>query len=338
MTRTNLNLTFGLPYYVSAGARNEGGLWSDNGVSDVVKAGLPGVVSVARASTNPSAAASVKFTVTFNESVTGVDKTDFSLAVIGVTGASITGVTGSGATYSVAVNTGSGNGTIGLNLIDDDTILDAAFNPLGGAGAGNGNFNGQVYTITKILTLNSIAAQDGWVLESSETSNMGGSINSAAQTFNLGDDKTKKQYRGILSFSTGSLPDNAVITGVTLKVRQQAILGGGNPVSIFQGFMFDVKKGFFGTAATLQTGDFQAAASASYGPSAPAPVGGWYSFNLTGAKGYVNKLATNSGLTQIRLRFKLDDNNNAIANYLSLYSGNAPAASQPQLVITYIVP
>ena len=92
------------------------------------------------------------------------------------------------------------------------------------------------------------------------------------------------------------------------------------------------------TASTLQTGDFQAAASATYGPSAPAPVGGWYSFNLTNAKAYINKLATCSGLTQIRLRFKLDDNNNALANYLSLYSGNAPAASRPQLIIQYYVP
>ncbi|MGC1375586.1 MAG: DNRLRE domain-containing protein [Anaerolineales bacterium] len=187
-------------------------------------------------------------------------------------------------------------------------------------------------------TFTSVAGQDGWILESSETSNVGGSINSSATTFNLGDSAAKQQYRGILSFNTGSLPDNAVITGVTLKFKQQAIVGGGNPVSIFQGFMFDVKNGFFGTAATLQTGDFQAAASQSYGPSAPAPVGGWYSFNLTNAGPFVNKLATNSGLTQIRLRFKLDDNNNAIANYLSLYSGNAPAENRPQLIIQYYVP
>jgi len=186
-------------------------------------------------------------------------------------------------------------------------------------------------------TFTSIAAQDGWVLESSETSNVGGSINSTGNIY-LGDSAAKQQYRGILSFNTGSLPDNAVITGVTLKVKQQAILGGGNPVSMFQGFMFDVKNGFFGTAATLQTGDFQAAGSQSYGPVVSAPVGGWYSFNLISAKAYIKKLATGSGLTQIRLRFKLDDNNNAIANYLSLYSGNAPAASQPQLVISYYVP
>ncbi|MGC1379294.1 MAG: DNRLRE domain-containing protein, partial [Anaerolineales bacterium] len=188
------------------------------------------------------------------------------------------------------------------------------------------------------VTFTAIGAQDGWILESSENSNVGGSMNSSATTFNLGDDAAKRQYRGILSFGTGVLPDNAVISGVALKVRQQAIVGGGNPVTMFQGFMFDVKNGFFGTAATLQTGDFQAAASASYGPSAPAPVGGWYSFNLTGAKAYVNKLATASGLTQIRLRFKLDDNNNAIANYLSLFSGDAPAASRPQLIVTYYVP
>ena len=36
---------------------------------------------------------------------------------------------------------------------------------------------------------------------------------------------------GILSFNTSVLPDNAIITGVILKVKQQAILGGGNPVA-----------------------------------------------------------------------------------------------------------
>ncbi len=201
---------------------------------------------------------------------------------------------------------------------------------------------GAYFTIIDVITappFTSNAAQDGGMLELFETSNVGGSINSAATAFNLGDDTAKRQYRGILSFSTGSsLPDNAVITSVMLKVRQQAITGGGNPVSTFGGFMADVKNGFFGTTTALQASDFQAAANASYGPFVLASVGGWYNINLTGAKAYINKLATNSGLTQIRLRLKLDDNNNAIANYLSLYSGNAAAASRPQLVISYTVP
>jgi len=40
MTRTGLNLTSGQPYYVTVGARNEGGLWSEDGVSNGVTAGV----------------------------------------------------------------------------------------------------------------------------------------------------------------------------------------------------------------------------------------------------------------------------------------------------------
>lgn len=110
----------------------------------------PTVSSINRANADPTNAASVDFTVTFSEAVTGVDSGDFSVAMTGVTtGASVTGVTGSGATYTVSVNTGTGSGTVGLNLVDDDSILNAALTPLGGAGAGNGNFTGQVYTIDK---------------------------------------------------------------------------------------------------------------------------------------------------------------------------------------------
>src|SRR5439155_14094588 len=58
-------------------------------------------------------------------------------------------IAGSGTTWTATVNTGSGSGTIGLNLVDDDTIIDVVGSPLGGKGAGNGNFTGEVYTIDK---------------------------------------------------------------------------------------------------------------------------------------------------------------------------------------------
>jgi hypothetical protein len=54
---------------------------------------------------------------------------------------------GPASVYTVTANTGSGSGTLGLNLVDNDSIVDAASNPLGGAGAVNGDFTGQVYTI-----------------------------------------------------------------------------------------------------------------------------------------------------------------------------------------------
>jgi len=115
---------------------------------------FPTVSSINLASTNPSnPATAVSWTVTFSSSVTGVDATDFALVQGGgVTGASITSVTGGGATWTVTANTGSGTGTLGLNLVDDDSIIDGGGNKLGGTGAGNGNFTGQVYTISTPLT------------------------------------------------------------------------------------------------------------------------------------------------------------------------------------------
>jgi hypothetical protein len=61
----------------------------------------PYVVSINRVGASPTNAATVDWTVTFSETVTGVDATDFSLARTGVSGGSVTGVTGSGATRTV---------------------------------------------------------------------------------------------------------------------------------------------------------------------------------------------------------------------------------------------
>lgn len=109
----------------------------------------PAVSSINRASADPAnAGSSVSWTVTFSETVTGVDAGDFALVQGGsVSGASLTGVSGGGTTWTVTANTGSGAGTLGLNLADNDSIIDAGGTPLGGAGAGNGNFTGQIYTI-----------------------------------------------------------------------------------------------------------------------------------------------------------------------------------------------
>ena len=109
----------------------------------------PVVVSINRASFNPTTNNTVvSWTVTFDRSVTGVDATDFSLVQAGgAAGATITGVTGSGTTWTVNANTGTGSsGTVQLKLVDNDSIVSGA-TPLGGAGAGNGNFSGQSYTI-----------------------------------------------------------------------------------------------------------------------------------------------------------------------------------------------
>jgi len=140
----------------------------------VVDTTVPRVTFITGVNLNPTNLASVSFTVTFSESVTGVDTAlpfnDFSLTTTGVTGASITSVTPvSGTTYTVRVNTGSGAGTIRLNVVDDNSIVDAASNPLGGAGVGDGTFlSGEVYTITQPVQ---DVITDTWAVKISPSAN-----------------------------------------------------------------------------------------------------------------------------------------------------------------------
>lgn len=108
----------------------------------------PIATSILRASFSPSNLDSVDFIVTFSETVTGVDASDFILYTNNISGASITSINGFDPFYIVTVNTGNGDGTLRLDLIDDDSITNG--NNLGGAGSGNGNFsNGDTYTIDK---------------------------------------------------------------------------------------------------------------------------------------------------------------------------------------------
>ena len=76
-------------------------------------------------------ATSVSYTVTFSEAVTGVNAADFKLALGGTVAATITQVTPvSGAVYTVAISGITGIGTLGLNLVDNGSIHDAAGNHL----------------------------------------------------------------------------------------------------------------------------------------------------------------------------------------------------------------
>ena len=144
----------------------------------------------------------------------------------------------------------------------------------------------------------------------------------------------RKQYRAILSF-TANLPSNAKITSVTLKIKK-AGLTGANPFKSLGVIRVDVKSGGFGTKSALQTADFNTKASLTNVASIKnTSVGGWYSVTLPSTSyNVINK----SGVTQFRLYFAKDDNNNGAADYLRFYSGNATATSQPQLVIKYYIP
>lgn len=186
---------------------------------------------------------------------------------------------------------------------------------------------------TETMTFYSQAAYDGWVLETEEDSNVGGTRSSAGQTFLVGDDKNNKQYRGILSFDTSALPDNALVTEVTLQVMKAGLVGR-SPFKTHKGLYADIRKLKFGTRPTLQSSDFQARASKNQvGKFSRTTISGLYSADLDFlAYPYVNKFGT----TQFRLRFNKDDNNDAGADYFKFYSGNS--VYKPVLIVEYAVP
>ncbi len=160
-------------------------------------------------------------------------------------------------------------------------------------------------------------------------------MNATATVFRLGDDAADKQYRSILSFDTSSLPDNAVITKVTLKIKYQGTVGT-NPFTTHSALYVDIRRDAFSGNNALQPSDFEAAANKNIVGIIPnAPASGWYSRIWTSSIfPYINK----AGLTQFRLRFQKDDNNDNGADYLNLFSGNSATTSRPQLIVTYSIP
>jgi len=173
-------------------------------------------------------------------------------------------------------------------------------------------------------------------LESSERSGRGGTLNAMSTTIRVGDDRANRQYRGILSFDTSALPDNVVISSATLVFKKQGIVGS-DPSGTHGGLVGDILRHTISLRSVfLQLSDFQAASSLRAGISAfSEQPGGWYSTDLSEtARSFINK----RGHTLVRLRFARDDDGDADADCMSIYSGNAATANRPALEIRYEAP
>jgi CSLREA domain-containing protein len=187
-----------------------------------------------------------------------------------------------------------------------------------------------VWFMTKFL---SQSGNDGWVLESSENSNAGGTKNNAATTLRVGDDANDKQYRSILSFNTAGLPDTAIIKKVMIYVKRQSVIGT-NPIGTHGALRVDIKKPYFGAGAGLTLQDFAAAAGRSAVCTiGTTPANNWYKGTFgSGSFAHIDK----TGTTQLRLRFATDDNNDNGADVLNLYSGNAGSSNRPYIIVYYM--
>jgi hypothetical protein len=185
-------------------------------------------------------------------------------------------------------------------------------------------------------TFQASSGYSGWVRETSKTSNKGGKLNNTASTFKLGDDASNRQYRAILNFDTSALPENAVITQVTLKIKRQRLVGS-NPFLTHGNILVDIRNNHFSTSVSLQANDFQARANLNrIGIIGRTPrSGNWY---VTDLKSSAFSSINPQGTTQLRLRFKKGDNNDNGADYLKFFNASANAAYRPVLVIEYHIP
>jgi len=184
-------------------------------------------------------------------------------------------------------------------------------------------------------TLRSEADYDGWILESAETSKVGGTLDADAATLYVGDDATDRQYRAILSFNTSSLPDDAILARVTLKIKFEGTTGT-NPFETHGALSIDIRRGAFSGNAALQLKDFQSPASKkAVGAFKHTAVNKWYSRTW---KSGIFPFISLTGVTQFRLRFQKGDDDDRNADFLRFFSGNAAASDRPKLVIVYYVP
>jgi hypothetical protein len=197
-------------------------------------------------------------------------------------------------------------------------------------------FNEDMAGIEKEQTILSTGAYDGYILESGETTNKGGTMKAQSPTLFVGDDNLNRQYLSILSFDTSTLPDDAIITSVELKMKY-AGKAGTLPFSTLRGLYADIQGTYFGSLVNLQITDFRASAAGILAAKfTSTPTNGWYSAELDPSSfAYFDLTDT----TQFRLHFKLDDNNNKSADYLKFHSGTASNQNnRPQLIIHFILP
>ncbi|MBX9971147.1 extracellular catalytic domain type 1 short-chain-length polyhydroxyalkanoate depolymerase [Priestia aryabhattai] len=182
----------------------------------------------------------------------------------------------------------------------------------------------EVYQISgtseKSSVFSSLAAEDGFIGNLS-ADGMSSSIHKIGDKGMYNTDT----YRTILSFDTSSLPDDAIITDVSLKIYRKSSTGN---ISSLKG---DIKTGVFGTSSALEQIDYQASPSisAAFQMSVPSLDNGYTTIQLPSSLlGYMNR----NGKTQFRL--SSSGSADFLSDVVEIYGGDNPAYA-PTLTVSY---
>ncbi len=106
----------------------------------------------------------------------------------------------------------------------------------------------------------------------------------------------------------------------------------GNPLATLGDVYVDVQTGGFGASQALEKSDFEATATAPQ--AAQLTVDGVSAFGDLDATGIA--AINDSGVTQMRVYFEIDDDDDSSQDQLGFYSGDSSNANQrPALEIEY---
>jgi hypothetical protein len=193
-------------------------------------------------------------------------------------------------------------------------------------------------------TIFSNQGEDGFVTEWHWSSEIGYLFNTNAPSFQVGDSGQRQQLMGMLSFDTSSIPANATIDSVEVRLYRAGASGN---VASLGNLLIDMKNPYysstnhmFGSSLSLISDDFQAFANfegvAIVG--IPAKTNQYTSNVFLSPTGL---LALNKGgTTQMRLRFELPDDGDVAVDAISFaaadYGVGSPA--RPRIIVTYRTP
>ncbi len=307
-------------HVITASVTDSHGGTDSTSVSVTVNANADPVVTLTSPTTGSVVA--VGASVSFAGSAADPEDGDLSAALVWTS--DLDGAIGSGASFSTA-GLSQGTHTITASVADSH------------GGSGSASISLDVAQPVQV-TLTAIAAEDGYVLESSENSDVGGSSNSGnkgRRSLRVGDVSDDRQYKTILSFDTSSLPAGATVLEATVRLRRGRLTGS-NPFQTHGACRVDVNTGGFGGDTALASSDFQASATvtgAAVLSDAPSD-GSWSEGSLNAAGRAAIDL---QGTTQMRIAFDLDDNDDGGNDYMGYYAAdNNNASNRPQLVVTYL--
>ena len=200
--------TAGTPYGLASGDLNNDGkadlITADYVTSGVLKVLLntsapvvttTTVSSINRAGASPvCSGTSVSWTVTFAASVSGLTASNFTLANTGLTGPMITGVSGSGTIWTVTASTGTGGGSLGLDMANSTGVTPTVTNvPL----------TGQVFTVNAPPTTATVGGPQT-ICALGTTASLGGNMPT-----------TGTGMWSVVSGGTGSFSPNATTPNAT---------------------------------------------------------------------------------------------------------------------------